>query len=76
MTIDFNKSGRGGERLLDWFDEEYQFEILLSEAEEAAVTEREMDFVAGLQEKYAEWKGKMYLSGAQLSWLRKIAAGE
>lgn len=75
MAINFNNTG-GGERLLDWFDDEMDFRILLDDAREAAVTDKENDFIASLDEKYFEWKGKMYLSSAQLSWLRKIAAGE
>lgn len=62
--------------ILDFYADESDFEEALEEAEEAAVTEREQDFVASLQERLEEWGRKMHLSEAQHAWLERIIAGE
>ena len=76
MSIDFNKTGRGGDRVKDWFADASEFEALLDDAEQAAETSREHDFLEGLRERYEEWGMKMYLSDAQHSWLIRIAEGD
>lgn len=77
MSMDFNNSGsRTGDQVRDYFDERIDFQMLLSEAEDMAETSREMDFVAGLQDKFHDYGMKMFLSDRQLSWLRSIVGGE
>ena len=60
----------------DIFDSVTEFEDLLSEAEESAGSEWEMDFVDGLRESFAIYKEKMYLSEKQEEILRRVAGDE
>lgn len=63
-------------KVLDFYDTDEDFETALDDAERAAVTDREMEFVASLRDKFEEWGLKMYLSEAQNSWLERIIAGD
>jgi hypothetical protein len=62
--------------LLDFYDDEEDFEQALDDAQNAAVTDREMAFVDSLRDKFEEWGRKMYLSEAQNAWLGRIIAGD
>lgn len=63
-------------KVLDFYDTDADFETALDDAESAAVTDREMSFVASLRDKFDEWGRKMYLSEAQNAWLERIIAGD
>lgn len=62
-----------GARARDHFDDDRGLRIMLSDAAEGAKTEREMEFVGGLQERYEKYGVGMYLSTSQLDWLERLA---
>ena len=60
----------------DIFDSVTEFEDLLSEAEESAGSEWEMDFVDSIRERFTAYGEKMYLSEKQEEILRRVAGDE
>lgn len=50
-----------------------EFDVLLEDAEDAATTEWEMDFVSDMKEKYEQYGDKMYVTEKQIAALEKIA---
>jgi len=49
------------------------FNDLLSDAENGAKTEWEMEFISGIQVKYAQWGDRMFVSDKQLAILERMA---
>lgn len=74
MTMDFNNAGGGrrGDQVRDLMSVS-EFENLLSDAEAEALPGKQEDFVSDMRDKFDEYAGQMYLSHAQLNWLRSIA---
>ena len=52
---------------------ERTFDRLLSDAEAAASTNKEMDFVQDVSDRYGEYGGNTVVSDAQIEWLERIA---
>jgi hypothetical protein len=50
-----------------------EFERLLDDAQRGAVTERDMDFVADMIEKFEQYGEKMFLSERQAAYLESLA---
>ena len=59
--------------ILDHFDDIDEFESALEQAETNASTEREMEFVDSIRNKYEEYGERMFLSDAQYSWLTRLS---
>lgn len=57
----------------DMFDDVQDFEDLLAAAEREAETGWEIDFVADVALRYAEYGGAMFLSDRQREMLEEIA---
>ena len=60
----------------DQFYDIDEFDKLLLAAEDFAISDWEMDFVADIQEKYKKYGARMFLSDAQVDQLAKIADGK
>ena len=58
------------------FDDDEEFESLLSDAEINASSEWEMEFVADMRDRYEEYGTGMYLSDRQLEILERLANDE
>ena len=54
-------------------DLEEDFDALLDDAEDNAVSTWEMDFVSDMQERYDKFEGDTFISDKQLNALKKIA---
>lgn len=63
-------------KVADFYDDADDFERDLDSAGQAAVTEREIDFVSDLRDKFEEWGAKMFLSDAQYGWLQRLIDGD
>ncbi len=63
-------------KILDFYDDQDDFEAALDAADRAAVTDREMEFVSDLREKLEEYGTKMFLSDNQNAWLKRIIDGD
>lgn len=59
--------------ILDHFDDIDDFEEVLEQAETHASTEREIEFVDSIRNKYDEYGERMFLSDAQWSWLDRLS---
>lgn len=62
-----------GTTILDHFDDIDRFETTLDAAEVCASTDREMEFVDSIRNKYEEYGERMFLSDAQYSWLTRLS---
>ena len=60
-------------KLLDHFDSVVEFEELLAEADEQAVTTWQEDFVSDMKDRYEQYGTEMYLSDPQKDVLERIA---
>lgn len=58
--------------ILDWYDDGEDFESILKRAEQAAVTERDMEFIEDIQARWKEYGCRMFLSEAQDRWLTRL----
>lgn len=59
--------------ILDHFDDAEEFETVLEDAEANASTDREIEFVDSIRNKYDEYGERMFLSAAQYSWLERLS---
>lgn len=60
-------------RVRNYFPDRGKFEELLKRAEQQARTPYEMNACADFRKKWTEWGSGMFLSLAQLEYLKKIA---
>lgn len=73
MSMDFNNAGRRGDQVRDLYDDLERFKLLLDDAEAEALSGKQAEFVEDMRAKFDEYRGQMYLSDAQHSWLKSIA---
>lgn len=59
--------------LIDFYDCAADFEDMLQQAEMAAVTKWEMDFIGDLSSKYGDYGEEMFLLDRQVEILERIA---
>lgn len=76
--LDFNtahapKPRSNGGMVCDLFDEVEAFADLLDAASDGASSEKEVDFVADIQERFDKYGSRTFISEAQLAWLRALA---
>jgi hypothetical protein len=78
MSLDFNNAGGGnrGDQVRHLYADLSAFEALLEDAAAEALPGKQEDFVADMQEKFDQYRGQMFLSAAQHSWLKSIAGYE
>jgi hypothetical protein len=77
MSMDFNDAGRPrGDQVRYLYADLSAFEALLEDAASEALPGKQEEFVADMQEKFDQYRGQMFLSPAQHSWLKSIAGYE
>ena len=57
----------------DFFDSEEEFQTLLEKADSGARSETERDFVADMIEREDSYGRDVFISEAQIEWLRRLA---